>query len=799
MSLKSIEKLKGRTFKELRFRGEQFLSVKAEQIGLSGNLPDAAQFWKSIKKPLRQERSGSRLLENFRASAERNFFAPFADQSAAVELFEKTFPKQRQASIINRAERLFVGKYQILGYGDLYFGSPVDWLFHPISGKKFPLEHWKAFQNLPVGDDNDWRITFELNRHQHFFHLGAAYWLTGNEKFAECFIRNITGWIKQNPPHTGINWSSSLEVGLRAVSWTWALAFFRDSESLNEAAFGKIIRGIYAHARHLSKYLSVYFSPDNHLTGEAFALYTIGSIFEDFERADEWRERGKQILLREMERQILSDGAYFGRSTFYHRYTTEFYLQFFLLAQRRGENISFAERINLEAKIKQMLDYLLNFSQPDGTTPFIGDDDGGVVLPFGKAANNDFRSLFAVGAALFEREDYKFAAGKFGERAFWLLGAEGLKTFQSLKAAPPENNDKAFADGGLFVTRSSWQKDGEVLIINSGETQTDALPHAHADALSFLYTFGGKPFLVENGTYSYYENHNVRDYFRSSEAHNTLTIDEKSSSAPADIFNWQTLAKPRTESFLTNPRFVFYQGENRIDAPEPITHRRSFLHLKENYWLMHDRVEAAGAHRCDLNFHFAPDVEVLRVETGGDLSRLVLRNGSAEIHLATFAVGGKHLRTGGWHSPHYGFKTLSEMYRVTTSNSNSPDFYSFFLPKRAGLSAPEIFSEKASHGHAFVLRSVEFEDFFINSKDSSKLNNTTHFETDFRYVWARFDRKNSELREMILIGGQNLIYKGRALLNSPREIASAVVCRVGETLEFETDTNSFRLPFPPER
>ena len=88
-----------------------------------------------------------------------------------------------------------------------------------------------------------------------------------------------------NPPKLGINWASSLEVSLRAISWLWALHFFRESPRLTAAIFARALKFLYLHARHLETYLSTYFSPNTHLTGEALGLFYLGLMLPEFRRA----------------------------------------------------------------------------------------------------------------------------------------------------------------------------------------------------------------------------------------------------------------------------------------------------------------------------------------------------------------------------------------------------------------------------------------------------------------------------------------------------------------------------------
>src|SRR5262249_23410300 len=148
--------------------------------------------------------------------------------------------------------------------------------------------------------------------------------------------------------------------------------------ALTPALYSEMLGWLAAHAAHVEKYLSHYFSPNTHITGEALGLFYAGTLFPDLPRAERWREEGMRILLEQLPRQVHADGVYFEQSTCYQRYTIDIYLHFLILAGRN--RIPLPESV--AGRVRGMLDYLLAVCRPDGSMPQIGDADGGRLLPF---------------------------------------------------------------------------------------------------------------------------------------------------------------------------------------------------------------------------------------------------------------------------------------------------------------------------------------------------------------------------------------------------------------------------------
>jgi hypothetical protein len=629
--IKVLRKLKGRSFDELRVRGAQAAACLAERAGLSADarLPADAAFFRLLDASRfgggdNNNGDGARLTPeslhaHFRASASHAFFAAFNAPEETRAALATRFGGDARASLVARAERIVAGRFDLLGLRGLDFGDPVDWHLEPVSGKRTPRgEHWSCIPYLDASVAGDKKITWELNRQQYLTVLGRAYRHTGDERYAETFARHLASWMDANPPKRGINWASSLEVAFRAISWLWSLQFFKHSAHLTPALYTRALKFLHAHARHLEANLSTYFSPNTHITGEALGLVYLGTLLAEFRASSRWRETGTRILLAELRRQIRPDGVYFEQTSYYQRYTTDFYLHF--LALLRADGDSAARDTLLQDRLQASLDHLMHLTSPDGTTPLYGDDDGGRLAWFDERAPNDFRATLATGATLFRRPDYKFVAGQPTEETLWLLGARALEDFDALDAAPPAAASRAFTDGGYYVMRDGWTSHSSYLLLDCGTHGALGGAHAHADALAILACSArGTRALVDSGTHTYTGVAALRDQFRATAAHNTLTVDGEPSSVPASAFRWQHMAQAACRTWLSRARFDLFEGEHdgytRLDAPAK--HLRGVLFIKGDYWIIRDRVETAAAHRYELNFHFDARSHV-SIETAND-------------------------------------------------------------------------------------------------------------------------------------------------------------------------------------
>jgi Heparinase II/III-like protein/Heparinase II/III N-terminus len=790
--IRLLRKLKGRSLTELRVRGAQAAASFAERAKLSeqARVPkDAALF--SLLDASRFEAaplSPEILHAHFRSHASANFFAAFGSPDETRAVLRSRFGGQAGELLIERAESIVSGRFSLLGLHELDFGNPVDWQLEPVSGKKSPLVHWSRIDYLNAAVAGDKKITWELNRQQYFQVLGRAYWHTGDERYGETFARHFNAWMDCNPPKLGINWASSLEVALRAISWLWSLHFFKDSPHLTPALFVRGLKFLYLHARHLESYLSTYFSPNTHLTGEALGLFYISTLLPEFRHAERWRSVGRRILLEQLERHIRPDGVYFEQTSYYHRYTTDFYTHFLLLLRAATAPREAA----LEEKLAALLDHLMHLTRPDGTTPLFGDDDGGRLAWLDERAPDDFRATLATGATIFKRPDYKFVASEATEETLWLTGAEGLREFDALRAAAPAEGSRAFADGGYYVMRDGWTSESNYLLLDCGPHGTLNGAHAHADALSIIAaSTHGRTTLVDSGTYTYTGSAALRNQFRATAAHNTLTIDGASSSVMEGPFRWRQMARAMCRKWLTRRRFDFFEGEHDgyLRLPAPAKHVRSVLFLKGDYWIVLDRVETAGAHDYQLNFHFAPQCAPL-IDTQDGISFVrEEKDSAAGFNLYAFASAGAWRRHEELISSCYGSSMRAPVCTFDFSGE-AEEVLTLLVPRAACAAQFAAREIEAIGGRAFELTQGATRDYLLLRADDATAVETPPFTSDFSWTWLRFRGDRIEPEELIGVDGRTLRLGNQEVLRSLTHTGYVSARRAGEELIVETDAGA---------
>jgi len=568
--------------------------------------------------------SPTRIVEHFRTRTEPRFFIDSSDKEELIRAFQTQFPG-RTETVVADADRICEHRFDMLGARDVKLGVTIDWHTDFKSGGRWsPRAYHKLIRPMRSPKGADIKVPWELSRFQHLPTLGIAYWCTGDEKYPREFATEVAHWIASNPPGFGVNWASTMDVSIRVANWLWGWCFFKDSRAIDDQFGERFLKSVLIHGQHISNNPEIVCFEGkrfttNHYLSDLIGLVYIGIMLPELRDAREWLRAGVSGLEEEIDKQVHDDGCDFESSVPYHRLVLELFLYPALLCRLNGVDLS----DNYWTKLEKMLEFVAAYTKPDGEAPQIGDADDGrlhILGDYGSWNRCDHRYLLALGAELFEREDFRKAAGKRWEDAYWLtatLRREGLLPVRkSSRGSIRTLASSAFEDSGFYVMRA----DNDYMIVSTGRVGTNGLGnHKHNDVLSFELCVQGTTLIVDPGTYLYTPDPVARNLFRSAAYHNTVQVDgaEINEFDPCGLFLMKETACPRVIVWESNPQHDYLEAEHYgfCRLPDPITHKRRIHFDKENaLWLIKDELMSGrrdeGAvdaqHTFCQYFHFAP-------------------------------------------------------------------------------------------------------------------------------------------------------------------------------------------------
>jgi hypothetical protein len=719
-------------------------------------------------------------------TARAHFFFEHGELAARLTLYRSRFPEEAQA-LLTRAERICQHRFDLLGYENVDYGSEIDWHLDAVNGRRAPQKPWHKIHLLEFEEVGDVKVTWELNRHQHFLVLALAECMTGEEKFASELVRQWTSWRAANPYPIGINWASSLEVAFRAMSWLWARALLEDCPHLPSEFRTDLLRALALSARHIATHLSTYSSPNTHLLGEAVGLFFVGTLCPELPRAAHWQQKGWQIILEHAKDKVREDGFYFEQSTYYHVYALDFFLHARILAAANGVAVP----VEFDRTIEQMLELFCVLGRA-GAPPRWGDDDGGRVFDPRRNRAEHLLDPLSTGAALFGRGDFKCVAGGLRAETLWLLGTRGVEKFDQTPTQAPASTSACFKSSGIYVLTGS-KGSRQQMVIDAGPLGGDTGGHGHAETLSLHLTVDGSECLVDPGTLRYVTSQGERDSFRGSAAHNVLLVDGKDHAEMGGPFSWRSRPEASVEQWIAGDSFdllvASHNGYARL--AQPITHWRSVFYLRNRFWLVRDVVLGNGAHDLEINWHLAPGLQP--VAAGANSVRVEISPHAALAFLAPEAHGWQQSLESGWNSPAYGRKVQSPVLRFRQHTQLPAEFATMICVTGAGVAAPESLlrmQAQTSGASGYEFSTVEGSHILIFSE--SDLGWTLGpWASDAKMFFVRRARDGT-LQQLALVDGSYVNHDNHKILFADRRVTCCeawreaagwkISCSAGDTV-----------------
>ncbi|NLK55090.1 MAG: heparinase, partial [Bacteroidales bacterium] len=303
----------------------------------------------------------------------------------------------------------------------------------------------------------------------------------------------------------------------------------------------------------------------------AKALIFAGIFFEGKE-ADKWIEKGLSILNKEIPEQILQDGGNYERSPMYHCIMLEDMLDLICIAQSSRYPLLSFDKISEWKEITCKMLYWLNaMCHSDSQISLFNDAAIGIAPEYEQLSN-------------------------YAEKL-------GIKTSQQ----PSVLTD--LKESGYI----SYKNEDFMLIIDAGNIGPDYQPgHAHADTLSFELSSNQKRIIVDSGT-SCYGTGTERLRQRSTEAHNTISIDDLDSSEVWGGFRVARRAKINERKIEKKENSIVirasHDGFNRRNK-DLGNHIRTWT-IENRRITIIDTIEGKGKHHIKANLHFHPEIELV--------------------------------------------------------------------------------------------------------------------------------------------------------------------------------------------
>ena len=527
---------------------------------------------------------------------------------------------------------------------------PPNWHVDPVSGLEWPRDPYcfDVMHRHADGVRGSVRYAWEINRLQFLQPMAALAAADNDRELAATVSRHVFSWIDDNPPYRGINWISGIELALRAVSLLIVDSLIGDMV-FDSGQRRRLAQCLAAHGYWLDRFPSAHSSANNHVVAEAGGLYLLGLLAPDMAMAQRWARTGRAMLLREVERQFHDDGVGAEQSPTYGGMSLEWFLLCGLMGGHYGDPWPEDYWIRLEAAG----DALRAITDAGGHHPRIGDDDEGSVFWLSHPGQSVVTGMLSALAAVRDRADLAPPV------PVPLLS-------HAIYGAPPQpvpapRGFRCFRSGGYSVSRYDDEDEECLVLFDHGPLgYLSIAAHGHADALSVWLHAGGRPLIIDAGTYRYSNTtaDDWRGHFRSTVAHNTLSIEGGDSSIIAGSFNWSRKANTTLLDVQQDGETWSVEAEHDGYVDDyGYRHRRRVERLGPALYQIVDQLIGDGApERVEIGFLMAPDLEVSSAAGGWVVSengrrRLYLRH---EGPLKGWVERGLEAPKRGWCSPAYG-------------------------------------------------------------------------------------------------------------------------------------------------
>ena len=458
----------------------------------------------------------------------------------------------------------------------VHFENGIDWAYFP-------------------GEDEE--FTFMLNRHRYWLCLGQAYHATGDERYAQCFVRQLLDWIEKEPLRESayVHTWRTIEAGLRVDYWCRAMALFAHSPAVTDHVIERFFGSLEDHALRLSTNPRTGFSlKSNWGILEYSGLYLLGFVLDKLQ----YREQARYFLKTGLHIQVLDDGMQWETSPMYHNEVLMCMMEAVRISRIFEDDLFDQEELALIRKMAEVDMYLKN---PDNRQPMVGDSD-----------DTDLRDLITQAAYLFEDGQLKFGGFEnLDYESIWLYGTAGFETYQSFLSRPVPSGLINLESSCQTVLRGGWEKDDFWLYFVNGPQGGG---HGHSDKLHVSLWMDGDEILTDPGRYTYTDTE-PRYQLKNAISHNVPMVNGMEYGPAADSWSCRALPVSMANRVVQKKDFLLIEGAHTGYGSLGVTVSRRVLVLGEEVVLVCDDFIGIKPNTVTQRFHFGEQIQLQKNET----------------------------------------------------------------------------------------------------------------------------------------------------------------------------------------
>jgi len=438
---------------------------------------------------------------------------------------------------------------------------------------------------------------YNLNYFDYMPPLAVRFRDTGDEALGRALKGLVRGWIEANPAGTECSWDS-YPTSLRIRNWIWVWQLL-DQGFWEEELLTRLSESVYHQTQFLARNLEFDLGA-NHLLENCLCLLLSGHWLHGAKPVA-WKTRGLRLLQRQLDEQILEDGGHYERSPMYHSIILQHILETAALLPPDSEAFQVLKSASL-----RMLEFLSGITCRDGEIPLFGD------------------SAFRTAPHPHHLARYASA----------VLGIECSPPGADSAPIARSREVRSLRGSGFYKLLSNTT---EVSLSGRSILSHSQPGHAHCDLFSYEMLCHGERVVVDTGVYTYYGDLSLRDYSRSTRAHNTSMIDDREQLEFWGRF--RVASRPRVLAAVARvddgaPSFYGRYTVSHGWRSRPSVERWIRL-LTEDVLLVVDRVRCRGRHTVKSFLHLNPRMTAgtapLAFQADCGMVRIVPLDGSASI------------------------------------------------------------------------------------------------------------------------------------------------------------------------